>query len=51
MEHVRFRIVVARVVQGLALPFLVVAAALGWLAALIDDEDDDAAIGDRALRK
>jgi hypothetical protein len=51
VQHIRFSVIVARVLQGLALPFLVVGAGLGWVAGLIDDEDDEAALEEREIRK
>jgi hypothetical protein len=51
VQHIRFSVIAARVLQGLALPFLVVGAGLGWFASLIDDEDDEAALEEREIRK
>jgi len=52
VKHIRFSVIVARLLQGLAFPFLVVGAGLGWVAGLIDDGDDEpAALDEREIRK
>jgi hypothetical protein len=51
VQHLRFSVIAARVLQGLALPFLAVGAGLGWVAGLIDDEDDEAALEERDVHE
>jgi hypothetical protein len=51
VARIRFNMIAARILQGLALPFLVVGAGLGWIAGLIDDEDDETALEECEHRK